>query len=109
MTENPLPLSICKEEPESNVAIKKLLKRKNSIIKKNFVTKKSLRHSLDISGLIKKRTFQLQKPSSNPNSTKKTTKNYHPSQIKGISITDPFFNPCRFMFKSIRNFAKIKR
>ena len=66
MTENPRPLSICKEEPESNVAIKKMLKRKNSIIKKNFVTKKSLRHSLDISGLIKKRTFQLQKPSSTP-------------------------------------------
>ena len=61
MTENSLLKSPLKEvkEKETNANIKKLLKRGSTLIKKSFLTKRSLRHSLDITGLIRKKTFSI--------------------------------------------------
>ena len=56
MTEKSKPL---KEIPESKIDIKKLLKKRSSISKKVLLTKKSIRHSLDMRGLIQKKTFTL--------------------------------------------------
>ena len=57
MTENTRLLSPLEEARETNKKIKKIIKRGNSIIKKGFMRKNSLRNSLDISSLVKKRAF----------------------------------------------------
>jgi CRP-like cAMP-binding protein len=64
MTENSQLKSSLKEvkevkEKETNINIQKMLKRGNTLIKKSFLTKRSLRHSLDITGLLRKKTFSI--------------------------------------------------
>ena len=58
MTEKPSSILSLKEVPESNKDYKKLLLiRKNSIIKKGVISKRTMRNSLDVTGLIKKKKF----------------------------------------------------
>ena len=66
MIEN-LPLkSPLKEVTETNVNIQKIIKRGNSLIKKGFLSKRPLRQSLDITGLLKKKTFPIKYTASTP-------------------------------------------
>ena len=66
MTENTRLLSPLEEARETNEKIKKIIKRGNSIIKKGFMRKNSLRNSLDISSLVKKRAFLKKNSTSSP-------------------------------------------
>ena len=56
MSKSPYILSSLKEEPESNINNKKTIKNENSGVNKNFISKKSIKLSLDIKDRNRKKS-----------------------------------------------------